>query len=166
MGNTRYGAGALAGTPGKQNTAVGYQAGNPVQGPKEGDESTFGEGNTLIGNGSGRLLRTGSFNTFVGQASGESTTRGIFNTFVGYGAGSNNSAAGSSNTYIGFYAGVQNPSGLSNIYLGHAGVASESRTIRIGNPSVHTATYLAGAVYAPSFVGDGSKLTGVVAVYQ
>lgn len=165
LGNTRYGVGALAGDPGGQNTAIGYQAGNAVTGPKEGDENESGEGNTLVGNASGRLLRTGSFNTFVGQASGQRTTVGTFNTFAGYGAGANNTT-GNNNTHVGFYAGLKNSTGSWNIYLGHPGAASESKTIRIGITGFHTATYLAGAVYAPSFVGDGSKLTGVVAVYQ
>ncbi|MBL9135075.1 MAG: hypothetical protein JNK85_04370 [Verrucomicrobiales bacterium] len=51
--------------------------------------------------------------------------------------------------------------GGDNIAIGNPGVAGDTGTIRIGTPGTHHATYLAGAVKAERFEGDGSALTGV-----
>jgi hypothetical protein len=69
---------------------------------------------------------------------------------------------GSDNIAIGFSAGAALTAGNHNIAIGHPGVAGESGIIRLGDPNLHTATFLAGTVNASSFAGDGSLLTGVV----
>lgn len=165
-GNTGYGTGSLAGKPGTHNTAFGYQTGAAITGKVQGQEGVFGKANTLVGYASGRRLRTGRYNTFVGSEAGDRTETGSSNTFIGYRAGLNAFTGSNNNIYVGHMAGAINSFGSFNIYLGHGGIARESKTIRIGQPGFQTATYLVGAVHAPSFVGDGSKLTGVVAVYQ
>jgi hypothetical protein len=50
------------------------------------------------------------------------------------------------------------PSGNNNIYLGHPGEATETGTIRIGNPAVHIQTFLAGDVFATSFTPSDARL--------
>ncbi|MCC7377554.1 MAG: hypothetical protein IT581_23035 [Verrucomicrobiales bacterium] len=49
----------------------------------------------------------------------------------------------------------------NNLLIGNAGVPGDSDTVRLGTPGTHRTTYLAGAVKAASFAGDGSGLTGV-----
>jgi Collagen triple helix repeat (20 copies) len=91
---------------------------------------------------------------------------GSDNTAVGFGAlsdntGNNNTASGcaalfynsgNNNTAIGFSAGLDLTTGDNNIAIGNyssalqssSNVAGEANTIRIGHPSVHTATFIAG----------------------
>ena len=70
------------------------------------------------------------------------------------------------NIGLGYDAGSAHVTGDNNIYIGHRGIADETGIIRIGTPGTHTQTYLQGTVTATSFVGDGSALTNVRAVYQ
>ena len=51
---------------------------------------------------------------------------------------------GSNNTGVGAGAGTLLTAGNNNIYVGNLGVVTEDNTIRIGNPQVHTATFIAG----------------------
>lgn len=67
---------------------------------------------------------------------------------------------------LGLDAGIDHVTGDHNIYIAHPGVADETGFIRIGQPGRHTQTHLSGTVIAPAFVGDGSALTNVRAVYQ
>lgn len=74
--------------------------------------------------------------------------------------------AGGGNIAVGFEAGRANVTG-SNIYIGNGGgAADEAGKVRIGTAATHDETHASGTVTEPKFVGDGSGLTGVVAVYQ
>jgi hypothetical protein len=70
--------------------------------------------------------------------------------------GSNNTAnggfalyantTGSGNIAVGYQAGSSVTAGNNNIDIGSTGVAAESNTIRIGDPAIHTALFLAGLI--------------------
>jgi hypothetical protein len=64
------------------------------------------------------------------------------NTAVGFEALTNN--LGGNNTALGSHAGSNLTTGINNIDIGNLGAAGESNTIRIGDPILHTATYIAG----------------------
>ena len=66
------------------------------------------------------------------------------NTALGYQALQN--STGNKNIAVGAEAGAALTSGNKNIYLGHPGAASESRTMRLG--SVQTKTFIAGVTTA------------------
>jgi hypothetical protein len=112
-------------------------------------------------NGALFVHTTGANNLFIGAGAGNPATTGAGgNTAVGYGAlssnstGSSNSAfgdralnlntTGNRNIAVGRYAGQNQTTGSDNIYLANDGVAAESGRIRIGTPSTHTATFVAG----------------------
>ncbi len=167
-GNTGVGYAVLEyNNSGDDNTAVG----NAVL-----HNNQNGEENTGIGTSVLQLNESGSFNTAVGsQALGECMNGGA-NTGVGYevleynNSGSVNTAfgalalgrlavygdgqgnianGGTNNIAIGYQAGYNfTANESSNIDIGNMGVAGENYIIRIGDPNVHTATYLAGTVYA------------------
>ncbi len=159
---------------GSTNTFVGANAGNLslTQNRNTGIGSealmslTSGENNTAVGELTLKATTTGSGNTAVGQGALDVNTTGDSNTAVGkdaLGAAAGSEATencafgegalasmttGSDNIGIGYDAGNAMTSGWHNIYLGNAGQASESNTIRIGRPgggdTDHNATYIAG----------------------
>jgi trimeric autotransporter adhesin len=86
---------------------------------------------------------TGSNNTSNGDAALFSNTTGSNNTATGDGALLNN-GTGSFNVALGAGAGSNHTTGSNNIYIGSGGAFSESRTIRIGDPSTHGRTFVAG----------------------
>ena len=172
IGNTANGAFALfSNTNGYGNTANGQSAltnntsggSNTATGTDALASNTTGGGNTADGVAalSGGLFgpQTGSSNTAVGFFASVSNTFGGSNVAVGAAAlylnagGSNNTAigsaalelnnGGSNNIAIGFEAGDLT-TGNNNIVIGHNGVGAESNTIRIGDPAIQTATYIAG----------------------
>ena len=172
IGNTANGAFALfSNTNGYGNTANGQSAltsntsggSNTATGTDALASNTTGGGNTADGVEalSGGLFgpQTGSSNTAVGFFASVSNTFGGSNVAVGADAlylnagGSNNTAigsgaleennGGSNNIAIGFEAGDLT-TGDNNIVIGHNGVGAESNTIRIGDPAIQTATYIAG----------------------
>jgi len=53
-------------------------------------------------------------------------------------------ATGNDNIALGFKAGVSLTTGSHNIEIGNAGVAGESRTIRVGTGQTHRNTFIAG----------------------
>jgi hypothetical protein len=139
-GNVAYGLSSLvSNTTGAYNTAVGISALNA---------NSTGQANVAVG--SNALVRntSGTGNVAVGDASQANTTTGNINTALGQGALVNNSS-GSGNLALGQNAGSALTTGSNNIAIANTGVAGESNTIRIGN-TVHTATYIAGALYNPS----------------
>jgi hypothetical protein len=71
---------------------------------------------------------------------------GNANTADGYNALSDN-VSGSMNIALGYNAG-HFITGNNNIDIGNQGFHGESGIIRIGDPTIQTATYLAGTVYA------------------
>ena len=140
---------------------------------------TDAQGNTSAGTGALGVVTTGQSNTAFGVRAQSSTTTGSFNTALGIDTlagnvwGSSNTAVGSyalrrsfgsSNIALGAWAGSTLIVGDNNIYIGNSGQGDESGIIRIGSTQTHT--YLSGVVTAPAFVGDGSALTSVRAVYQ
>lgn len=121
---------------------------------------TDADNNTILGSGSGNGSITGTFNTGIGSSCLMDLTSGVQNVAVGTGAlrvatsaGSNVAVGydsmvflttGSSNIALGNAAGQNLTSSESNnIYIGHAGVVSESDTIRIGS-TPQTSCYVAG----------------------
>ena len=170
-----------AGPPG----AIGAPGRTGPQGPAgpRGPEftATDAQNNTAIGGNTLGYVTTGQFNTGFGPGALRYTTTGSNNVAVGGSAlranetGSSNTAIGNSalfgttssfNIGLGYDAGSAHVTGDNNIYIGHRGIADETGIIRIGTPGTHTQTYLQGTVTATSFVGDGSALTNVRAVYQ
>ena len=56
----------------------------------------------------------------------------------------NSNTVGSGNIALGYQAGAALTTGNNNIAISNMGVAGESNTIRIGDPAIHAATFLAG----------------------
>jgi uncharacterized coiled-coil protein SlyX len=94
---------------------------------------------------------TGSSNTATGKDALQDNTTGSINTANGNGALGHNTT-GSENIALGFSAGSNLTTGDSNIDIGNRGVASESSTIRIGNPN-QTRTFIAGIFSATASGG-------------
>jgi hypothetical protein len=78
-------------------------------------------------------------------------TIGSSNTAVGRNA-LYTSTTGSANVAIGESAGSNLTTGSNNVDIANQGIAADNGTIRIGAPSVQTATYVAGIV--------GTRVTG------
>jgi len=72
-----------------------------------------------------------------------SNTTGNNNTATGVSA-LNHNTTGSSNIALGFLAGDNLTTGSNNIEIGNAGVAGESKRIRIGTAGSQTKTFIAG----------------------
>jgi hypothetical protein len=142
-GNTAAGANALTNNrTGDNNTASGSLA---LYYSTGGDENTASGFEALYSN------QTGSNNAAVGAWGLFSNTDGHDNTACGQDALYSNTS-GSYNVGLGENAGYYVTTGSNNIEIGTFGNAADSRTIRIGTPSVHVATYIAG-------IGD-AKVTG------
>jgi hypothetical protein len=69
-----------------------------------------------------------------------------------------NTTTGSDNTVVGQSAGANLTSGDNNIYLGNVGQAGDSGIIRVGDPLMHTHTYLPGSVHATSVGPSDARL--------
>ena len=116
--NTAIGDGALgSNSVGPYNTANGFNA---------LFSNTTGGGNTAIGADTLRVNTTGGLNTAIGELALYSNT------------------TGSGNIALGVNAGAVLRTGSNNIYIGSRGAPSEFRTIRIGDPSTHGRTFIAG----------------------
>jgi hypothetical protein len=85
---------------------------------------------------------TGHSNTVSGANALYSNTLGNYNTAVGREALRNLASLSSNNLALGYRAGFNLTSGSNNLYLAHAGVATESNTLRLG--SAQTRTFIAG----------------------
>ena len=155
-------------TTGTNNTANGYEAllfnttgfGNTANGLQTLRNNTTGDYNTGTGISALGSNTTGTFNTATGQAALNKNTTGSFNSAHGVGAltfntignsntadGNNallNNSTGSSNIALGVSAGTNLTTGSNNIAIGNAGVAGESKTIRIGTRPTHKNTFIAG----------------------
>jgi len=142
--NSAFGFNALrANTAGSENSAFGRGALATNQG---GSNSAFGAGALNVNN-------SGGHNAAFGNSALGGLLSGSYNIGIGDSAGSN-LASGSNNIYIGPVA---------------AATATESSTIRIGNPADQTATFLVGnvtmgTVKSPSSlaVTGGANFTGAV----
>jgi trimeric autotransporter adhesin len=161
--NTAMGVAALySNTTGITNTATGVAAlysnttgfYNTANGANALGSNTTGFNNTA--NGLQALFNntTGFSNTANGISALNSNTTGNFNTANGVFALYYNTT-GSNNIAFGFQAGINLTTGGNNIDIGNAGVAGESRTIRIGTRGTHRNTSIAGisAVTVPNGVG-------------
>jgi hypothetical protein len=154
--NTAVGAGALFSNRGEgQNTATGagalfnnFGANNTANGAFALYTNGLGSGNTAMGSNALYSNRTAFANTAIGYGAlfnntGEDFALGAGNTAMGFEALYNNTT-GNSNIALGGYAGWNRTTGDFNIDIGNEGVAGESNTIRIGDDSVHGATFIAG----------------------
>ena len=150
--NTAAGDHALfSNTTGGSNTANGYLAlfanttggDNTATGNAALTSNTTGFQNTATGDGALLSNTTGDNNTASGVNALLFNTTGSSNTASGAGALVNNTT-GSSNIALGINAGVNLTTGNNNIDIGNAGVAGESRTIRIGTKGTHRRTAIAG----------------------
>jgi trimeric autotransporter adhesin len=164
--NTGTGAAALSSdTTGRYNTASGYQALH---------YNTSGYYNTACGNDALYDNTTGWYNTAIGYSALGNYHSGSNNTATGYNAlglysfhsGNNNTAngfealaasGGTNNIAMGYLAGSSLGANEStNIDIGNAGFAGDNYTIRIGDPAVHTNTFIAGVIN-----GNGGGLTNL-----
>src|SRR5262249_61838274 len=66
-----------------------------------------------------------------------------YNVAMGYQALATNTT-GNGNIALGARAGINLTTGDNNIDIGNQGVAGESGAIRIGDPAINTATFIAG----------------------
>jgi hypothetical protein len=130
-----------------------------------------GGANTAVGDGALFDNQTGNWNTGLGyyslyanQTGGQNTAVGLYsllscvtnnyNTALGTSALS--STRGDNNIGIGAYAGQNSTTGNDNIDIGNQGDFYDDATIRIGDPSVQTRTFIAGI--ANSTISGGSAV--------
>jgi hypothetical protein len=169
--NTAVGAGALFSNRGEgQNTATGagalfnnFGANNTANGAFALYTNGIGSGNTAMGSNALYSNRTAFANTAIGYGAlfnntGEDFALGAGNTAIGFEALYNNTT-GNSNIALGGYAGWNRTTGDYNIDIGNAGVAGEANTIRIGDESVHGATFIAGISGQNASGGDAVFVT-------
>jgi hypothetical protein len=175
-GNTAVGFSALfSNTKGILNTAIGSAAlfsniGNgipPEEQDSEGNENTAvgaaalganttGEANCAVGAGALVINTTGDSNTAVGVGALGDNATGRENTAVGIEALAN-CVNGTFNIALGDTAGDELRSGDNNIYIGNSGAATESHTIRIGDPIDTERTFIAGI----SGVNEGGTISAL-----
>jgi hypothetical protein len=191
--NTANGFDALfSNTTGFDNTANGDYALysnttgllNTANGKQVLFSNTTGFRNTAAGNQALYSNTTGSYNTANGFDALFTNTTGSYNTANGFDAlfsnttGSQNTAngwealygntTGSNNIALGDFAGSNLFTGSSNIDIGNNGVHYDIGTIRIGDDSAHSRTFIAGirntmitgsAVYINTTTGQFGVLT-------
>lgn len=165
-GNTVVGrAAGNPGLTGNVNSFFGVQAGqldttgsnNSFFGYQSGASNIDGNDNAFFGLFTG-VFATGNFGTFVGSRAGFHTSSGWGNTALGFNALHANTVGGY-NTAVGYNAlqadnngynialGVDagnSVTGTFNIDIGNRGVAGESNTIRIGDNTYVSRTFIAG----------------------
>ena len=141
-----------------------------------------GSSDTAIGTGSLFDNRSGNWNTALGyyalysnQSGGGNTAVGLYallanvtnnsNTAIGTGALIN--TRGTGNIGLGDFAGQNNTTGDDNIDIGNQGDFYDNATIRIGDPSIQTATFIAGIADAtisggaPVYVNTATGQLGI-----
>jgi hypothetical protein len=128
------------GTNALQNLSTGV--GNTAAGWYSLSTNSSGSYNTGVGVGV-LILNNANSNTAIGAIALFSNTTGNQNTAIGGQALSFNNT-GTGNIAIGYQAGTSLTTGSNNIELGNIGVASDSNTIRIGDPAIHAAIFIAG----------------------
>jgi len=148
--NTAEGEDALFSlATGDNNTAVGHQAlfnningdSNTAVGRLALLNNTDGLANTATGAVALRNNTTGDANAALGMFSLFTNSTGSRNTVIGVESLKRNN--GSDNIAIGYEAGMNIVTGSNTICIGHAGVAGDSNTIRIGTDGIQTATFIA-----------------------
>ena len=137
----------------------GYPGANTAEGQAALLSLTTGTYNTAVGIYSLLSDTTGRFNTGIGAATLLANTADQ-NTAIGTGAllgnsaGASNTASGTfalfnnstgnGNIGLGASAGINLTTGNNNIEIGNVGVGGESNTIRIGDPAIQEAIFIAG----------------------
>jgi len=111
--------GGLAGyfnTTANNSTFVGFKAGYGL----DGTPLNTGNNNTAVGSNAGELLQgAANNNTLIGAQAGDQITTGTSNVAVGYAAGSSTAAStGTFNTSVGFVAGQAMTTGNQNVAIG------------------------------------------------
>ncbi|MGY8642404.1 MAG: tail fiber domain-containing protein [Verrucomicrobiales bacterium] len=149
--NTAYGRSALqSNISGANNTASGRDAlltnttgeNNTAYGRSALRGNLAGSSNTATGFGALLLNENGANNTANGVSALTSNISGADNTASGRDALQGNTS-GSSNIALGYSAGINLTTGNHNIAIGHAGIAAEAATTRIGD-SNQTRAFIAG----------------------
>ncbi|MBL8520102.1 MAG: hypothetical protein JNK75_05455 [Betaproteobacteria bacterium] len=149
--NTALGVRALKSLlMGSHNVGVGRDAlglnqdgaSNVAVGSSALGANSAGSSNAALGHDSLASLGEGNGNVALGASASRNATNSYFNTAVGNGSLLNNN--GNYNIGIGNQAGSALTTGHYNIAIGHGGAAGESNTVRIGNPTDHTRTFVAG----------------------
>ena len=165
--NTAVGAVALLNnTEGSENTAIGNSvlysnttgSNNTANGVGALQFNTAGNENTADGFNALQSNTTGSWNAANGYQALRNNTTGSGNTANGVVALRNNTT-GQANIALGFGAGDNLTVGNNNIDIGNYGVAAESNTIRVGDPTVQSATFIAG-IFAATVTGRAVVVNG------
>ncbi len=163
--NTAIGYGALFNNTGGTNTAIGFEAlyanttgSNTATGYQALTNNTTGGNNTAIGSYSLVYHSDGDNNTAVGDQTLVYSEAGASNTAIGRGA-LLGLVTGDNNTALGVNAGSALTTGNNNIDIGNTGVSGEDNTIRIGEESVHGATFIAGISGQSASGGDAVFVT-------
>jgi hypothetical protein len=150
--NVATGANALfSNTGGGGNVATGFQALrsnttgniNVATGDSALSSNTTGLDNVATGANALADNTIGFAHVATGSSALSSNTTGNANVATGKDALAANTT-GSRNVAIGTQAGQNLTTGSNNIDIANAGKAGEAGTIRIGNPSKQTATFIAG----------------------
>jgi hypothetical protein len=164
INNTAVGFNALlSNTSGFSNTATRAHA---LFNNTTGNNNTANGGNALHSNRTGNANTangylaletnsTGDLNTATGNQALWLNTTSKFNTAIGASALLSNTT-GSNNSAVGAASGINRTTGSNNIDIGNAGIAGESKSIRIGTVGTQTATFIAGI--------SGSTVAGGVGV--
>jgi trimeric autotransporter adhesin len=182
--NTGVGFQALFSNHAFDNTAVGWHAlqknttstQDTAVGSQALASNTTGVSNTANGALALYSNTTGGNNTANGASALSNNTTGGANTADGDGALANNtigsenvafgvnalifSTSGNNNIALGVNAGSNLTTGHNNIDIGNVGVADEANAIRIGNPAVQRATFIAGI--RGTTTGNGDAITVVI----
>jgi Chaperone of endosialidase len=161
QGSTAIGFQALfSNTTGEGNVANGYQALfsnttgliNTATGRFALFSNTTGRFDTATGGSALRNNTTGNGNTADGRLALFSNTTGNLNTAVGTAALTSN-ITGNFNIGLGAFSGDNLDTGDNNIEIGNEGNPGEANTIRIGDPAVQSATFVAGIYGATPSAG-------------
>ena len=163
--NTAIGYAALFSNTGGTNTAIGFEAlyanttgSNTATGYQALKGNTTGGNNTAIGAYSLVYHTVGDNNTAIGDQTLVHSEAGASNTAIGR-AALFALVTGDNNTALGFNAGSALTTGNNNIDIGNTGVSDEDNTIRIGDESVHEATFIAGISGQSASGGDAVFVT-------
>jgi hypothetical protein len=133
-GNTAEGQNALLNlSSGAYNTAVGFFSLSSNTGAAF--NTGLGAG-TLLANIGANNTATGAGALLNNSTGGSNTAGGAFALF--------NNTIGTGNIAIGYQAGFFLTAGDNNIEIGNVGIGGESNTIRIGDPAIHAAIFIAG----------------------
>jgi trimeric autotransporter adhesin len=146
----------MSNTTGAQNTATGVNTlvsnttgvANTATGLQALDSNTSGSLNTATGFDALDSNTTGRDETATGANALFKNTIGQNNTAVGVNVLFNNTT-GSNNIALGTNAGTNLTTGSNNIDIGNAGVAAESKSIRLGTQGTQTTTFIAGISGSP-----------------